>query len=319
MGDHSLSGGPAKMRPLPWIVLLIAVTLVLGERSSLDKDGKVDKLPEQEAGKAKEIDKVSEKKEKPIKPRRSKPNRPSARNNKGHRKPPSIGDPRKRELQNRSKQERNLLLKCNENSKSPECQKPILKRYDSNRNGKIEKEELNAGSKQIATEYQKNVNNLRRQNPFRQKLQASAKKDRTSLVKCMKNPSTCDKKTLERYDNNGDGKIDDNEQNKASRQIVTEYKRKFKALRPTPKGNLRRGTNTKRRDIMKRLETLKKFKKSLLACSENPREKGCARTLSQADRNKDGTLSSEEKEKAVKMVDTAYGRLKKARNASSRN
>ena len=58
-------------------------------------------------------------------------------------------------------------------------------------------------------------------------------------------------------------------------QIVTEYKRRFKALRPTPKENLRRGTNTRRRDIMKRMDTLKKFKKSLKDCSENPRKKGC--------------------------------------------
>jgi len=316
MGDHSWSGGPGKMRPFPWIVLLIGITLVLAEKKSSDEGGKIAKLPKQERGKGVEIDKV---KEKPIKPRRSKSNRPSARNNNGPRKPPSIGDPRKRQLQNRSKQERNLLLKCMENSASAECQKPILKRYDKNRNGKIEKEELNAGSKQIATEYQKNINNLRQQNPKRQKLQTNAKEDRTALVKCVKNPSTCDKKTLEKYDINGDGRIDDDEKNKASTRIATEYKRKFKALRPTPKGNSKRGTNTKRRDIMKRLETLKKFKKSLTACSENPRKKGCARTLSQADRNRDGTLSSEERKKAEQMIDTAYGRLKRARNISSRN
>ena len=80
---------------------------------------------------------------------------------------------------------------------------------------------------------------------------------------------------MEKYDNNRDGRIDRNEQNKASRRIINEYKRKFKALRPTPKGNLRRGVNTKRKDIMKRMETLKKYKKSLSACSENPRGKGC--------------------------------------------
>ena len=66
-----------------------------------------------------------------------------------------------------------------------------MKRYDTNRNGKIDREELNVGSRQIATEYQKNVNNLRRQNPKRQQLQASAKKDRTDLVKCLKDSSDC--------------------------------------------------------------------------------------------------------------------------------
>ena len=39
------------MRPLPWIILLIGITLVQGERSSLDGKEKVSKLPEQEAGK----------------------------------------------------------------------------------------------------------------------------------------------------------------------------------------------------------------------------------------------------------------------------
>jgi len=430
MGGHSLSRGFGKMRPLPWIILLIGITLVQGERSSLDEKEKVSKLPEQESGKAEEIEKISEKNQKPLKPQRPKPNRPSvindndqlkgsnseidkikgkkqrplepkrskpnspsvindndqmngrnseidkikekkqkplkpqrskpkrpsaingknqrkgsdskidrikgkkqkpskprrskpnissSRNKNAPRKPPSTGDPRKRELQNRSKQERNLLLKCNENSKSTDCQKTILKRYDTNRNGKIEREELNVGSRQIATEYQKNVNNLRRQNPKRQKLQESAKKDRTALVKCLKDSSDCAKKTLEKYDTNRDGRIDGYEKSKASMQIVTEYKRRFKALRPTPKENLRRGANTRRRDIMKRMDTLKKFKKSLTDCSKNPRKKGCARTLSQADRNRDGTLSSEEKKKAERMIDTAYGRLKKARNVSSRN
>merc|ERR1712223_523738 len=250
MGSHSLSRGFCKMRPLPWIILLIGITLVQGERSSLDGKETVSKLPEQEAGKAEEIEKISEKKQKPMKPQRPKPNRPSlindndqrkgsnseidkikekkqkplkpqrpkpnrpsvindndrrkgsnseidrikgkkqkpskprrskpdissSKNKNAPRKSPSPGDPRKRELQNRSKQERNLLLKCNENSKSTDCQKTILKRYDTNRNGKIEREELNIGSRQIATEYQKNVNNLRRQNPKRQKLQESAKK-----------------------------------------------------------------------------------------------------------------------------------------------
>merc|ERR1712156_1165604 len=266
MGSHSLSRGFCKMRPSPWIILLIGITLVQGERSSLDEKEKVSKLPEQEAGKAEEIEKISEKKQKPLKPqrpkpksptvindndqmngrnseidkikekkqkplkpqrskpkrpsgvngnnqrkgsdskidrikgkkqkpskpRRSKPNILSSRNKNAPRKPPSTGDPRKRELQNRSKQERNLLLKCNENSKSTHCQKAILKRYDTNRNGKIERVELNVGSRQIAIDYQKNVNNLRRQNPKRQKLQASAKKDRTALVKCLKDSSECE-------------------------------------------------------------------------------------------------------------------------------
>merc|ERR1711976_992674 len=147
MGGHSLSSGFDKMRPLPWIILLIGITLVQGERSSLDKKENVSKLPEQEAGKAEEIEKISEKKQKPLepqrpnpnrpsvingndqrkgsnseidrikgkkqkpsKPRRSKPNSSSSRNKNAPRKPPSAGDPRKRELQNRSKQERNLLL-----------------------------------------------------------------------------------------------------------------------------------------------------------------------------------------------------------------
>ena len=39
------------MRPLPWIILLIGITLVQGERSSLDEKETVSKLPEQVAGK----------------------------------------------------------------------------------------------------------------------------------------------------------------------------------------------------------------------------------------------------------------------------
>merc|ERR1712050_769325 len=183
-----------KMRPLPWIILLIGITLVQGERSSLDEKETVSKLPEKESGKAEEIEKIIEKKQKYLKPQRSKPsvvsdkhqlngknseidnirekqqkplkpqrpksNKPSvindndqrkgsnseiesirgkkpkpskrrrskpnsSRNKNVPRKPPSSGDPRKRELQNRSKQERKLLMKCSENSKSINCQKPI--------------------------------------------------------------------------------------------------------------------------------------------------------------------------------------------------
>jgi len=62
MGGHSLSRGFGKMRPLPWIILLIGITLVQGERSSLDEKETVSKLPETEAGKAEEIEKISEKK-----------------------------------------------------------------------------------------------------------------------------------------------------------------------------------------------------------------------------------------------------------------
>merc|ERR1712156_944876 len=80
MGGHSLSRGFGKMRPLPWIILLIGITLVQGERSSLDEKEKVSKLPEQEAGKSEEIEKISEKKQKPLKPQRPKPKSPSVIN-----------------------------------------------------------------------------------------------------------------------------------------------------------------------------------------------------------------------------------------------
>merc|ERR1712045_237680 len=83
-------------------------------------------------------------------------------------------DPRRRELQNRAKKERKDLMKCSEDSKSAECLKHVLKKYDTNRDGKIGREEMNTGSKRIATEYQRSTNTLRAQNPERQKLQANA-------------------------------------------------------------------------------------------------------------------------------------------------
>ena len=79
----------------------------------------------------------------------------------------------------------------------------------------------------------------------------------------------------EKYDSNGDGKIDEDEKNKGSRRIATEYKKKFKSLRPSSKRTSTRGTRTREEDITNRLKTLKKFKKTLAACSENPRGKGC--------------------------------------------
>ena len=66
-----------------------------------------------------------------------------------------------------------------------------MKKYDTNRNGKIDREEMNTGSKRIATEYQRSTNTLRAQNPERQKLQANAKKERSDLVKCIQNPTKC--------------------------------------------------------------------------------------------------------------------------------
>ena len=66
-----------------------------------------------------------------------------------------------------------------------------MKKYDTNRDGKIGREEMNAGSKRIATEYQRSTNTLRAQNPERQKLQANAKKERSDLVKCIQNPTKC--------------------------------------------------------------------------------------------------------------------------------
>ena len=50
---------------------------------------------------------------------------------------------------------------------------------------------MNAGSKRIATEYQRSTNTLRAQNPERQKIQANAKKERSDLVKCIQNPTKC--------------------------------------------------------------------------------------------------------------------------------
>ena len=69
--------------------------------------------------------------------------------------------------------------------------KHVLKKYDTNRDGKIGREEMNTGSKRIATEYQRSTNTLRAQNPERQKLQANAKKERSDLVKCIQNPTKC--------------------------------------------------------------------------------------------------------------------------------
>ena len=66
-----------------------------------------------------------------------------------------------------------------------------MKKYDTNRNGKIDREEMNTGSKRIATEYQRSTNTLRAQNPERQKLQANAKKERSDLVNCIQNPTKC--------------------------------------------------------------------------------------------------------------------------------
>ena len=86
---------------------------------------------------------------------------------------------------------------------------------------------------------------------------------------------------MRRYDTDGDGKINDKEEKVGSRRIAIEYKRKFKALRPPPgdmkarSRSTRRGMNARNVDIMKRLKTLKKFKKALTACSENPKGKGC--------------------------------------------
>merc|ERR1712110_83878 len=314
--DHSQGGGPGSMRPFSLLVLLMAIALVLGEENSAkmqdeNEDEGEGELPKQERGKSEEIERVEAK---PI--RRQKPdpkNTFSRRNNNGDRKPTSRRDPRRRELQNRAKKERKDLMKCGEDSKSAECLKHVLKKYDTNRDGKIGREEMNAGSKRIATEYQRSTNTLRAQNPERQKLQANAKKERSDLVKCIQNPTKCKRNIKEKYDSNGDGKIDEDEKNKGSRRIATEYKKKFKSLRPSSKRTSTRGTRTREEDITNRLKTLKKFKKTLAACSENPRGKGCARALSQADRDKDGTLSSEEREKAEKMIDTAYDRLKVSR------
>ena len=86
---------------------------------------------------------------------------------------------------------------------------------------------------------------------------------------------------MRRYDSDGDGKINDKEEKVGSRRIAIEYKRKFKALRPPPgdmkarSRSTRRGTNVRKVDIMNRMKTLKKFKKSLTACSDNPKRKGC--------------------------------------------
>jgi hypothetical protein len=298
----------------------MAIALVLGQENSAKKQDENEdegegELPKQERGKSEEIERVEAK---PIRRQKPDPKNTFSRNNNGDRKPTSKRDPRRRELQNRAKKERKDLMKCGEDSKSAECLKHVLKKYDTNRDGKIGREEMNTGSKRIATEYQRSTNTLRAQNPERQKIQANAKKERSDLVKCIQNPTKCKRNIKEKYDSNGDGKIDEDEKNKGSRRIATEYKKKFKSLRPSSKRTSTRGTRTREEDITNRLKTLKKFKKTLAACSENPRGKGCARALSQADRDKDGTLSSEEREKAEKMIDTAYDRLKVSRRASKR-
>merc|ERR1711956_12762 len=309
---HSQGGGPGSMRSFSLLVLLMAIALVLGEENSAKKqdeneDDGEGKLPKQERGKSEEIERVEAK---PIRRQKPDPKNTFSRNNNGDRKPTSRRDPRRRELQNRAKKERKDLLKCGEDSKSAECLRHVLKKYDTNRDGKLGREEMNTGSKKIATEYQRSTNTLRAQNPERQKLQANAIKEQSDLVKCIQNPTKCKRNIKEKYDSNGDGKIDEDEKNQGSRRIVTEYKKKFKSLRPSSKRTSTRGIRTREEDITNRLKTLKKFKKTLAACSENPRGKGCARALSQADRDKDGTLSSEEREKAEKMIDTAYERLR---------
>merc|ERR1719189_691422 len=126
------------MRPLLGLVLLLTfLTLVIGEKSSLEESEKVVKKPLKETVNVESISKVrgrkeiqtrpqrlkpkglpdkndndyrkpvvKGKKEKPKRPQISKPNRPPTRKKSVDRKPVAIGDPRKRELQNRSKQER---------------------------------------------------------------------------------------------------------------------------------------------------------------------------------------------------------------------
>merc|ERR1712008_493265 len=318
--DHSQGGGPSSMRSFSLLVLLMAIALVLGEENSAKKQDENEdegKLPKQERGKSKS-DEIARVEAKPIRRQKPDPKNTFSRNSNGDRKPTSRRDPRRRELQNRAKKERKDLMKCGEDSKSAECLRHVLKKYDTNRDGKLGREEMNTGSKRIATEYQRSTNTLRAQSPERQKLQANAKKEQSDLVKCIQNPTKCKRNIKQKYDSNGDGKIDEDEKNKGSRRIVTEYKKKFKSLRPSSKRTSARGTRTREEDITNRLKTLKKFKKTLAACSENPRGKGCARALSQADRDKDGTLSSEEREKAEKMIDTAYDRLKVSRRASKR-
>merc|ERR1712008_669164 len=291
MGDHSQGGGPGSMRSFSLLVLLMAIALVLGEENSAKKQDENEdegKLPKQERGKSKS-DEIARVEAKPIRRQKPDPKNTFSRNSNGDRKPTSRRDPRRRELQNRAKKERKDLMKCGEDSKSAECMRHVLKKYDTNRDGKLGREEMNTGSKRIATEYQRSTNTLRAQSPERQKLQANAKKEQSDLVKCIQNPTKCKRNIKEKYDSNGDGKID-------------EDKKKFKSLRPSSKRTSARGTHTREEDITNRLKTLKKFKKTLAACSENPRGKGCARALSQADRDKDGTLSSEEREKAEKMI-----------------
>ena len=65
-----------------------------------------------------------------------------------------------------------------------------MKKYDENRDGRIDAKEVNSGSRKIATEYRQNVNFLKTQDPRKQNLHTSAKKERTDLVKCFQNPST---------------------------------------------------------------------------------------------------------------------------------
>merc|ERR1711935_1018762 len=178
MGDHSQGGGPGSMRSFSLLVLLMAIALVLGEENSAKKqdeneDDGEGKLPKQERGKSDEIARVEAK---PIRRQKPDPKNTFSRNSNGDRKPTSRRDPRRRVLQNRAKKERKDLLKCGEDSKSAECLRHVLKKYDTNRDGKLGREEMNTGSKRIATEYQRSTNTLRAQSPERQKLQANAKK-----------------------------------------------------------------------------------------------------------------------------------------------
>merc|ERR1711971_496205 len=136
MGDHSQGGGPVNMRSFSLLVLLMAIALVLGEENFEKKqdenegggeDGGEGELPKQGRGKRREIERVETK---PIRRQRPEPKNTSSRNNNGVRKPTPRRDPRRRELQNRAKKERKDLMKCGEDSKSAECMKHVLKKYD---------------------------------------------------------------------------------------------------------------------------------------------------------------------------------------------
>ena len=82
---------------------------------------------------------------------------------------------------------------------------------------------------------------------------------------------------MEKFDTDGDSKIDVNELNKGTKSIANEYQKRVKALGNNRKP-LRKKTDSRRKQdsaIIERLKSLKKFQKTLDECALNPEKRGC--------------------------------------------